>query len=78
MENIIYNELLARGDSVDVGGVAKDAKASCTLLDNQHDLEPHAVEFKEFLSVLLPFAGNGLHPDHSGQFFTKVLFSPGI
>ena len=55
----------SRQISVDVGGVAKDAKASCTLLDNQHDLEPHAVEFKDGKLSLSK-------PDfHSAAFFVE-------
>ena len=33
--------------SVDVKGVAADAKAKCTLLDHTHDLTPHDVSFKD-------------------------------
>ena len=33
--------------SLPVNGVADGAKASCTVLDWTHDLEPHRVEFKD-------------------------------
>ena len=38
---------VSRNIAVAVKGVAADAKASCTLLDHQHDLTPHDVQFKD-------------------------------
>ena len=51
--------------SVDVKGVAADAKPTCTLLDHHHDLTPHEVSFKDGKLTLVK-------PDfHSAAFFIE-------
>ena len=51
--------------SVDVAGVPKDAKATCTLLDYHNDLVPHNVAFKDGKLELVK-------PDfHSAAFFVE-------
>ncbi len=58
-----------RRQALDVKGVAPDAKASCTLLDHTHDLEPHDVSFKDGKLALVK-------PDfHSAAFL--VTFAEG-
>lgn len=44
-----------RGISIDIKGVAPDAKVTCTLLDNRHDLTPHTATLKDGrLSLMKP------------------------
>jgi len=56
---------VSRQISVSVKGLPKDAKASCTLLDYQHDLTPHDVSFANGKLKLVK-------PDfHSAAFFVE-------
>ena len=55
----------SRQISVNVKGLPKDAKATCTLLDYRHDLTPHDVSFANGKLKLVK-------PDfHSAAFFVE-------
>ena len=59
---------VGRKIALDVKGVAKCARASCILLDNTHDLEPHEVDFVNGKLSLEK-------PDfHSAAFFVEFDF----
>ena len=65
----------SRQISVNVKGLPKDAKATCTLLDYQHDLTPHDVYRHDLTPHDVSFANGKLKlvkPDfHSAAFFVE-------